>query len=248
MIRTLLIDDEINALLTLEMAIKEYVPELEIIGTAKSAMEGLEEIRKKEPELIFLDIQMPHITGIEFLESQGIARDFNVVFVTAYNQYAIKAFKLNAIDYILKPINTHELRGFVERYLVRKSHFLISKKRTNDLRTMFSNKLIVATQNGREFLDCGSIVRLHADGSYSLIIFTDKKPLLVSKNLKELQKVLFGRGFIRIHKSHVVNLNFIKECSFIKNGGFLKLNDDTVIEISRFRKKELIKAINAAKG
>ncbi len=248
MIKAILIDDEPDAVIALDLALREYCPDVEVTGKALSAQEGIELIRSKNPDLVFLDIQMPHISGIELLESFGEERNFHVVFVTAFDQFAIRAFRLSATDYLLKPININELKLAVKKIREKTGQKENLRLRAKNIRAALSGKIIIPVMHGYEFIEVDDIVRIQADGSYSVIYFLEKKPQVVSKNLKEFQYALEAGSFLRIHKSHLVNLKYIVECTLVKNGGFLKMRDGSQVEISRTHKASLAATFGPQSG
>lgn len=244
MIKTIIIDDEKNATKALEIAINEYCPQIEIIGIANSALDGIKEIQLKSPDLVFTDIEMPQMSGIELIE-QFPNRKFDVIFVTAYNQYAVKAFKVAAVDYLLKPINIMELVQAVNKLADKKP---IDAEEHNysmaRLKAALSGKLAIPASKGFEYLPLQEIIRIEADGSYSKIITIDNKTRMVSKNLKSFEEILIDDGFYRVHKSHLINLKYIKRFVPEKDGGFIEMTDNSVVLISREVKKDLSLTIN----
>lgn len=244
MIKAILIDDEPGALVSLELAIKDYCSGIEVIGKATSAKEGITEIQSKKPDVVFLDIQMPHMTGMELLESIGEKRDFDVVFVTAFDDFAIKAFRLSATDYLLKPLSIRDLQQAAKRLTERKGETITLEQRTQKLKAALEGKIAVPNASGNEFIDLNDIVRIQADGSYSHIYFVARKHMLVSKNLKEFEEALGGESFFRVHKSHLVNLKYVLEYLPVKDGGTLIMKDGVRVEISRTRKAELAYIFN----
>ena len=243
MLKAILIDDEKNAVTAMEIAIKEYCPEIEIVGTALSAKDGIREIQNKNPDIVFVDIEMPQMTGLEMIEQFG-DRKFEVVFVTAYNQFAIKAFKVNAIDYLLKPINIVELINAVKKIAGRiqsknSPTFLPEEK----LKRALSGKLTLPTATGSEYLNIKDILRIEADGSYSRVYTTDNKTRLVTKNLKSLETSLEGESFFRCHNSHLINVEYIKKFIPTKDKGLIEMSDDSMIPVARSVKFELAELI-----
>jgi two-component system LytT family response regulator len=236
--KVLIVDDEISAIASIETALKEYCDNIEIVGTATSAKEGIACVRSTSPDLVFLDIQMPHMSGIEMLEAIGDVRPFEVVFVTAFNEYAVKAFKLCALDYLLKPINIIELINSVKKINSRKNIYS-TQERVQTLRAAMNGKLAIPVSNGIEFIDVDEIIRVRAEGSYTSIFCINSKPKLVSKNLREIEDALEGYGFFRTHKSHLVNLKYIKKYLPVKDGGTIEMTDGSVIDLARSHKVEL---------
>ncbi len=239
MIKAILVDDEQKATETLKMMLEEYCPDIEITGTANSAIEGVKEINSKKPDLVFLDVQMPNGTGFDLLESIP-ERKFDVIFVTAYNEYAIKAFKYSAIDYILKPVEINELITAVDRFKKNKNI-----EKTSSYEALLENikgnkptKLAIPTQDTVEYVNIEDIIRLEADASYSNVFLANKTKLFVSKNLGEFQNLTEDMDFFRIHKSHIISLRYIKK--FHKNEDFVEMTDGSKVLLARRKKQEFI--------
>jgi two-component system, LytTR family, response regulator len=236
---TIIIDDESDAVNFISSIIGEYCPGLEVAGKAYNVKEGVKLIKDIKPELVFLDVEMPNGTGFDLL-THFPEKDFDVVFITAFNHYAIKAIKFSAVDYILKPINISEFIEAVNR--------VIQKRTTNasfanenlealleNLRTANPTRLVIPTSDGREYLNPNNIIRIEADRSYCWFFITDKRKILVSKHLKEFQDLLNDRNFFRPHNSHLINLDFVKK--YVRHdGGYIEMNDGAQIPISRNRK------------
>ncbi len=237
MIKAVIIDDENSALISLELALKEYCPTVEVVGKSNVAKDGIEEIKIKSPDLVFLDIQMPHMTGIELLEKVGI-RNFDVIFVTVYDTFAIKAFKLNAVDYLLKPISIPELIKAVNKVAENRKDPLESAQRMDRIRASLSGKVGLPFSSGTEYVKIADIIRIEADGSYCKVITMDRKTRLISRNLKEMQGLFEEESFYRTHKSHLINLEHIKKYSPLKDGGLVEMADGANIEIARSNKAE----------
>jgi two-component system, LytTR family, response regulator len=244
MIKAIIIDDEKKAIIALEAAIKEYCTQVEIVGAAHTALEGIKEIQTKNPDLVFVDIEMPSMSGIELVE-QFVNRKFEVVFVTAYNQYAIKAFKVNATDYLLKPLNIMELINAVQKISDKKE-----KQPENPtpipiekLKIALSGKLALPTASGSEYVNINEIIRIEADGSYSKVFTIDGKMRLVTKNLKSFEDSLEGESFFRTHKSHMINIEHIKKYNPLKNGGLIEMADGNEILVARSVKNTLVELI-----
>jgi two-component system LytT family response regulator len=242
MLRAIIIDDEKNAVTAMEIAIQDYCPDVEIVGTALSAKEGIKEIQNKNPDLVFVDIEMPQMSGLEMIEQFG-KRDFEVVFVTAYNQFAVKAFKVDATDYLLKPINILELINAIKKIQerIQKNESVIAP--TQKIKTALSGKLTLPTANGSEYINIKEVVRIEADGSYSKVFTIDGKMRLVTKNLKSLETSLDGESFFRCHNSHLINVEYIKKFTPTKDKGFLEMIDESDIPVARSVKTELVELI-----
>jgi two-component system, LytTR family, response regulator len=241
MIRAVIIDDEINGRENLRGSLEKYCPEISVVGEADSAVSGIEIINLLNPDLVFLDIEMPNGNGfkvLEFFEKPA----FGVIFVTAYDQYAIRAIRFSAIDYLLKPINIVELKNAVSRFINRKkdlSGILMEQFRQNRMVESPMKKIALPTTEKIEFREIQSILRCEGEGNYTWFFFTDGSKLLISKSLVEYEEILEGFDFLRTHKTHLVNRQHIR--SFNKNDGCsLTLSNGDSVPVSRRRKESLL--------
>jgi two-component system LytT family response regulator len=237
-LRTIIVDDEKDAVNFIHSIVNEYCPKLEVVGTAHSAKEGSKLIIDKNPELVFLDVEMPQGSGFDLLANFP-GKVFDVIFITAFNHYAIKAIKFSAVDYILKPININEFISAVDKVLDKRSS---NQNQHTDFTTLLENvrstlpgKLAIPTSVGMEYLNTREIIRIEADRSYSWFYLMDRRKLLVSRNLKEYQELLSDRNFFRTHNSHLINLEHVKK--YIRHeGGAIELVDGSQVPISRGKK------------
>ena len=238
MIKTLIVDDEPDAVNFISSIISEYCSKLQIVGIANSAKEGIRIIHEKQPELVFLDVEMPHGSGFDLL-AQFPKKQFDVVFITAFNQYAMKAIKFSALDYILKPINISEFIEAVEKVIEKRSESYNQNinyaELLENLKTILPSKLAIPTAEGMEYLNTNDIVRLEADRNYCWFYLADNKKHLVCRNLKEYQDLLSDRNFFRTHNSHLINLEKVKK--YVRHdGGYIEMIDGSQIPISRTKK------------
>lgn len=242
MIRALVIDDEAAALSTMQLLLERYVPEIGSIQCFTDPLAGLQQIQASRPDILFLDIQMPVMDGFELLRKLGTV-PCPVIFTTAHDQYAIQAIRFSALDYLLKPIDADELkaafRKFLEQQLKEKEQeaLYVNLLQNISARENIDFTLAVPTQEATYFLKPASIIRLEGENNYSRFFFSDRKPLLVSKTLKEYEELLSEHGFIRVHKSHLVNRKHIVN---LTADGLLRLSDGSSTEISRRRKEEVV--------
>ena len=249
-LRTIIIDDEPDAVNFIQSIIREYCPSLEVVNTASNAMDGIRVIRENHPDLILLDVEMPHGSGFDLL-SQFPDKTFDVIFITAFNHYAIRAIKFSAVDYILKPININEFILAIEKVTDKRLH---SQQPNRNLETLLENlnspvpsRLALPTLEGMEYINPHEIIRVEADRSYSWFFLLDGRKLLVSSNLKEYQDILSDRTFFRVHNSHLINLEHVKK--FIRgDGGAIEMIDGSQVPISRTRKDIFLEHMNRFSG
>ncbi len=241
MISALIIDDEQSAINTLKLMLQRYVPEISTVNSCNDPAAGLLLITEKKPDLLFLDIQMPGMSGFSLLKATtpGIP----VIFTTAFDRYAIEAIRFSALDYLLKPIDADELKAAVARFITTRNQAgsqqllynnLLHNISVNDQRDF---KLALPTISGTYFFSPEQIIRLEAESNYTRFHFSAEKPLLISKTMKEYEEILGNHGFIRIHKSHIVNKKHV--VSFHSNDGVMIMNDRSRVEVSRRRKDEI---------
>ncbi|MCF8370842.1 MAG: LytTR family DNA-binding domain-containing protein [Bacteroidales bacterium] len=235
MIRTIIIDDEERGRRTLKTQISKYCPELEIVGEANGVQSGLEIIRHEKPDAVFLDIQMQDGTGFDLLE-QIPHVNFAIIFATAYDQYAIQAFKFSATDYLLKPIDPDQLIKAVDKLQSELNSHNLSKK----LEALFSNKnnfekIALPTFDGIILVKIKEIIRCQSESNYTTLFLPKGDKIVVTKTLKDFDEMLTPLGFFRIHQSHLINMSFVNK--YIKgDGGSVKMEDGTVLEVARRRK------------
>jgi two-component system, LytTR family, response regulator len=238
-INAIIIDDEERARNTLSSLLLNYCPEISVLATCANVPDGVLVINKHKPDVVFLDIEMPDYNGFELL---GFFReiDFDIIFVTAYSEYAIKAFEISAVDYILKPIDIDQLKNSVEKLKQKKLHSQMQEQiellkdsyKGDDIR-----KIALSMSNGLTFVEIADIVLLEADGAYTTFYLKDGQKILVSKKLKFYEDILSNRSFFfRTHRSYFINVNFIKKYSRSENA--ILMDNDTSITISRDRKQE----------
>jgi two-component system LytT family response regulator len=237
-LKTLIVDDEPDAVNFIHTIIDEYCPKLEVIATANSIKEAAAIITEKQPELVFLDVEMPHGSGFDLLV-QFPKKTFDVIFITAFNHYAIRAIKFSAVDYILKPINISEFIEAVEKVIEKRTSAAGQGGNFDalleNIRSSLPSKLAIPASDGMEYLNTKDIIRIEADRSYCWFYLTDKRKLLVSKNLKEYQELLNDRNFFRSHNSHLINLEHVKK--YIRHeGGSIQMADGSYVPISRTKR------------
>ncbi len=245
MITALIIDDEAKGRMALREKLSAYCTKVHVIAEASNGQEALLLIQLHKPQLIFLDIEMPRMNGFEMLNALT-EKNFHVIFTTAYDQYAIKAIKYAAFDYLLKPIDIEELKTAVEKIdlkqtnQTKKQAELLQQNMQNPKKQL--NKLAIPTLEGLLFFDINDIIHLEANSNYTFIHFSGKPKITASKTLKEFEEILPENIFFRTHHSHLINLNYIKR--YIKgDGGQIELQNGNYVDVSRRKKEEFLKAI-----
>jgi len=231
----IIVDDELHGRENLKKIIETYCPEIEILGLADSVVSASELVNVHNPDVVFLDISMPGLDGFDFLEEFD-ERDFMAVFVSAHEEFGIKAIKAGAVDYILKPVNIKELKQTVKRLCG------LRKTRINSKITFEADKLIIPASHGFNILIIKDIVMLEAKGCYTNVIIKDQKGITISRTLKDFEDVLPKANFFRVHKSYLININYVKEYSSI-DGNYAVMTDGSKIEISRRRAPLFIQKI-----
>lgn len=243
MIRCILIDDEKNALEMMEWLLKTYCPEVEILAMCNSSEQGVEQIHKLRPDLVFLDIEMPNMNGFDMLEKFDNIF-FDVIFCTAYDQFAIRAFKYSALDYLLKPVDPDDLKAALKK---------ISRKQQSPSRQQFElllqtmkqearstpQRVALTTGDGLIFVPTSEIIYCEAESNYTQVVLTGGKKILVSKVLKDIDEVLSGPDFYRVHSSYLININRIKKL-VRGDGGYIIMDNDATVSISRSRRQEFM--------
>ncbi len=246
--RTIIIDDEVDSLESLSAELQLYCPDIEIVAVCDSAEKGRAAILAKEPELVFLDIEMPFMNGFELLESLDEIF-FDIIFVTAYDEYAVRAFDFNVVDYILKPIIKINLIRAVEK-VQNKTELNINQVKLqaliNNINIQAGNSLeniALPSSTGFIFVHISEIIYIKSESNYTWVFINSGEKYLLSKTLKECAKLIPFPQFFRSHRSFLVNMNYVKQ--YIKGqGGYLILKDGTNIPVSRKNRNALIRFIN----
>jgi two-component system, LytTR family, response regulator len=248
MINALIIDDEQHCINRLSSLLAEHCHKLvQVTGTCHSVEEGLEGIKKWQPGLVFLDVKMHDQTGFDLLERVGDI-SFEVIFTTAFEKYAVQAFKFSAIDYLLKPVDPEDLVRAVDKLTDKLSKDELSKKfdvlfhNLKNMQGSTSKRISVPTVNGLIFLWVNDIVRCQSEINYTTIFLKDKQKMKVAKTLKEFEELLTDYNFYRVHNSHLINLAYIKSYNKGK-GGYVSMSDNSVIEVSTRRKDDFLKRL-----
>ncbi len=233
----IIIDDELHGRENLKMIIENYCPEIEILGLAESVIKARELVSAFSPDVVFLDINMPVLDGFDFLEQYN-ERNFEVVFVSAHEEFGINAVKAGAADYLLKPVNIKELKLTVKKLLS------ICNKKAKSVIALETDKLVIPVTHGFNVLLIDDIIRLEADGCYTTVIIHNGRNTVVSRTLKDFEDTLPKEKFFRIHRSHLINLKFIKDYSNL-SGNYVTMMDGSRIEISRRKAPDFILKIKS---
>lgn len=238
-IKSIIIDDEPGNIITLSELLKAYCPEVIVAATAPDPLQGKEIIELHKPQLVFLDIEMPYGNAFDLLDMMKPVT-FEVIFITAFNQYAIQAFKYAAIDYILKPVNISDLQNAVQKVSNRLMERNVNARILNLLNNIKPEnaglqKIALPTAEGLSFEDISHISHFEAAGSYTKVYLSDSRKNLVTKTLKEFEDILPDSVFYRIHHSFIVNMNFITKY-YKGRGGYIEMKDGTTIEVATRKK------------
>jgi two-component system LytT family response regulator len=238
----ILIDDELSSLNNLKQKLEEFCSSVQIVATSQKPEEALFLIRQHKPDVLFLDIEMPKMSGFGMLEELG-DYDAEIIFTTAYNQYAIDAIRISAFDYLVKPVAIRDLQNAVNRLLTirssrTKERLHILKESVADVRSP-GNKIALPTNDGLEFIKIIDILRIESSSCYSKVFFVNGKMLLVTRLLKDFEEILAPYRFFRVHNSHLINLQYIQK--FVRaDGGQIIMENGDIIGISRRRKDEFL--------
>jgi len=240
-LKAIIVDDEPNAREKLQLMIERFCRDVEVCGVARDAEEGLAMIGKHQPDLVFLDIEMPVLTGFDMLK-QIPEINFEIIFTTAHDEYAIRAIKFSALDYLLKPIDLEQLQLAIQKAATRKTEKTSTQQylslKENLSKPSAMEQLAVPAQTGMLFLKVRDIVYCEADSNYTKIMMLNKQKVVSTRTLKEYEELLTETGFIRIHHSWLINKTHVKQ--YVKGeGGQVIMNDGTALDVSR-RKKEYV--------
>lgn len=244
--KAIIIDDEKRARVSLSLLLQEYCPEIELVAECENLPQGVKAIRKFNPDLVLLDIEMPGHSGLElvdFFDEKDI--NFSIIFTTAYNEYAIQAFKLSALDYLLKPVVPEELTNAISR-LVRQKSFQL-KALSENIQSESFEKIAVPSGNSLILLKISEILYIKGEGSYSEVYMDDKTKHLVSRNLKNFEEILLkDHRFLRTHKSYLVNFDAV--VSYNKSdGGWLEIKNGSSIPVSSEKSNLILERIQIVK-
>lgn len=249
MIKAIIVDDEPHCCEVMSMLLEKYCPEVEVERVCYSANEAVELLSKTTARLVFLDIEMPHMNGFQLLEKLP-AINFELIFTTSYDQYAIKAIRFSALDYLLKPIDREELQIAVRRAAQR-----LQSPHPQQLEILLQkllqpaaqvSRIALPTMEGLQLIPIDSIISCTSSSNYTILSMKDNQKLIVSRTLKEIEEMLDEHTFLRVHHSYLVNLNEIRK--YIKGeGGSLIMSDGSSVDVSRSKKEQLMKILQPGK-
>lgn len=245
MIKAIIVDDEQHCINALQKLVSPLKDTINVVAAYKTVDDALEGIGKNLPDLVFLDVQIHDKTGFDFLKQLKTV-PFEVIFTTAHEQYAVRAFKFSAVDYLLKPIDKDDFQYAIEKLkskieakdFQKKVYTLLNNVSKNDQ----PKKITIPTSEGLEFIEISDIVRCESDVNYTTVFTNNRKKIVVSKTLKWFDTLLSDYNFFRVHNSHLINLNYIKKYTKGK-GGYVTLSDNSNIEVSTRKKDSFIKAM-----
>jgi two-component system LytT family response regulator len=246
MIKAIIVDDELGARESLSKMLEKNCSSVQIVAKADSMLTAYEAIMNLHPDLVFLDIEMPNGNAFDLLEKIKEI-DFDIIFTTAYDHYAIKAIKFSAIDYILKPIDPEELVQAVHRYEEKSGQKTMLDKK---FKTLLNNlkpenklkKVGIPDGDGLIFINLADIIRCDSDGNYTFFILTNGKKIVASRTLGEYEQLFADDNFFRIHRSHLINLQHVKK--YLKGeGGYVIMSDNSQVEVSRRNKNDFLQKL-----
>lgn len=241
MIKAVIIDDEQHSIDTLKWKLENYCPNVSIVASFDNPAEGIAYLKSNSPDLLFLDIEMPLLTGFDVLEELGKQLSFDIIFTTAYDSFGIQAVKSGALDYLLKPVQNRELKQAIDKHIAKAAKNITE---IHDSRETIPGpgkkpKVALASKESIEFVDPQDIVVCVANSNYTTVYFSDGRKRVISKTLKEFEDMLVPHSFFRPHNSHLVNLKFVRE--FMRgDGGYLIMQNKMKIPVSKNRKEQLL--------
>jgi two-component system LytT family response regulator len=243
MLKAIIVDDEPDCCETLSMLLERYCPEVGVTAVCNSGAAALLAIPEQKPQLVFLDIEMPHMNGFQLLE-QLSAIDFELVFTTSYDQYAIKAIRFSAMDYLLKPVDREELRQAVQKVVNRQQPPLPQQLEIllQKLHQPATSRIAIPTLEGLQMIPVASIISCRSDSNYTTLYLKGKQKIIASRTLKEVEEMLEGLSFLRVHQSHLANLEEVSK--YVRGeGGYLVMSDGSTVDVARSRKDLLLQKL-----
>lgn len=249
MIRAVIIDDEPKNASSLKKDLDVHCPHIQTVAVCYSAKEGIFAIKKEDPDLVFLDIEMPWMNGFEMLEVIGEI-NFNIIFTTAHDQFAARAFRISAVDYLLKPIDSTDLKTAVkkvqEKIQLQLGQANIENLLQNIKQPSFQQRIALPNKDGYEFVEVNQIIYCQAEGAYTKVFVTNKKYILVSKSLGDIEELLPQAMFQRIHHSTIVNVDYVTH--FVRSdGGYVKMKTGEELTVSKSKKEAVMERLGLKK-
>jgi two-component system, LytTR family, response regulator len=245
MIKAVIIDDEQHSIDTLRWKLDNYCPQVEIMASFNNPSEGIAYLRNNPPDLLFLDIEMPMLNGFDVLEELGRELPFDIIFITAYDNFGIQAVKFSALDYLLKPVQNKELKESIEKHLKKSQHKIPGEQiemllsNVHEERKGGIGKIALASKESIEFVEPNEIICCEANSNYTNVFLSQDRKRVISKTLKEFEDMLVPHHFFRAHNSFLVNLRRIKE--FVRgDGGYMIMENKMRIPVSKNKKEELM--------
>ena len=242
MLKAIIIDDEPDCVKLLALQLKMYCPQVEVIAECTESEVGYAKIKELNPDIVFMDIEMPVMNGFQLLEKLG-GINFSLVFVTAYDQFAVKAFRFSALDYLLKPIDGKDLKAAVlkaeQRVWPKAQQLSLLKEQMSGGIKNLPDKIALPYQNGVIFTEIKSVIYCESDNNYTRVFTEDGKKYVVAKTLGDIQEILEERNFLRIHRQYLINLNHIKK--YVRgDGNYVIMSNDQSVPVARNQKERLI--------
>lgn len=245
MIKAVIIDDETDSIETLKWKLQNYCSDVEVIASFDDPAVAVEYLKNNPPDLLFLDIEMPMLTGFDVLEELGRDISFDIIFTTAYDNFGIQAVKFSALDYLLKPIQNKELKEAIEKHLKKSGQKIPSEQITvlldniKESRRGKRGKIALASKESIEFVDPFDIIVCEANSNYTNVYLNEGKKRVISKTLKEFEEILTPFDFFRPHNSHLINLNHVRE--FIRgDGGYIVMQNKMKVPVSKNKREALL--------
>ena len=244
MLKAILIDDDQSNLNVLNERIAKHCPQVEVVALCDNAIDGKKAIEEQQPDIVFLDIEMPVMNGFVMLQ-QLTFRNFALIFVTAYDHYAIKAIRYSAIDYLVKPVDIEELKAAVEKAAENRKNLSGQSQLElllDNIHKKQTRRISIPTAEGLQFINIDDIVYLEASDNYSIIYLNSKQKFIVSRTLKDFEELLPAETFVRIHHSSIINKNYVEK--YIRgDGGQVVMRNGNVLDVSKRKKSEFLQAI-----
>jgi two-component system LytT family response regulator len=242
MIRSIIIDDEQHCVKALLTDLQQHCPSIEVLDSCYSAKEGIMAIKKNQPDLVFLDVEMPWMNGFEMLEVLGDV-NFSIIFTTAHDEFAAKAFRISAVDYLLKPIDANDLKAAVQKVEKKMDEGSNLQHISNLLRNIrqpsIEQKIALPQREGYEFIEVSSIIYCQAEGAYTKVFIQEKRPMLISRTLGDVEELLPSEIFQRIHHSTLINVTYVSQ--FLRSdGGYIVLKNGEKLSVSKAKKEMLL--------